>query len=146
MLLRPPRSSRTDTLFPYTSLCLSAKRLLHTEGRAALQVLAKALALGSGSFDVRSNKAGPAVSGEVTLHAEMLWAQLSLGPFGPGREICFRRVQSRGDHIGEGNYWGSMSALLAPDRFAERIRRELDRKSTRLNSSHYCASRMPSPA
>src|SRR3546814_2752174 len=58
-----------------------AKRLFHTEGRAALQVLAKALALGSGSFDVRSNKAGPAVSGEVTLHAEMLWAQLSLGPF-----------------------------------------------------------------
>src|SRR3546814_6826918 len=52
-----------------------AKRLFHTEGRAALQVLAKALALGSGSFDVRSNKAGPAVSGAVTLHAEMLWAR-----------------------------------------------------------------------
>src|SRR3546814_20387209 len=60
----------------------------------------------------------------------MLWAQLSLGPFGPGREICFRRVQSRGDHIGEGNYWGSISELLAPDRFAERISRELRMQST----------------
>ena len=102
-----------------------AKRLFHTEGRAALQVLAKALALGAGSFDVRSNKAGPAVSGEVTLHAEMLWVQLSLGPFGPGREICFRRVQGRGDHIGERNHWGSMSELLAPARSPEPTRREL---------------------
>src|SRR3546814_8217858 len=71
-----------------------AKRLFHTEGRAALQVLAKALALGSGSFDVRSNKAGPAVSGEVTLHAEMLWAQLSLGPFGPRSEENTSELQS----------------------------------------------------
>src|SRR3546814_14654412 len=70
-----------------------AKRLFHTEGRAALSRLAEALTLDAGSFEIRSNKAGPAVSGEVTLHAERLWVQLSLGPFGPGREICFRRVQ-----------------------------------------------------
>src|SRR3546814_6760903 len=29
---------------------------------------------------------------------------------------------------------------------AEKVARGLDRKSTRLNSSHYCASRMPSSA
>lgn len=102
-----------------------AKRLFHAEGRAALNRLAEALTLDAGSFEIRSNKAGPAVSGEVTLHAEMLWVQLSLGPFGPGREICSRRVQGRGDHIGERNHWGSVSELLAPDGFAERIRRDL---------------------
>lgn len=102
-----------------------AKRLFHSEGRASLARLAGALALDSGTFEIRSNKAGPAVSGEVTLHAEILWVQLSLGPFGPGREICFRRVQGRGDHNGERNHWASVSELLAPDNFAERIRRDL---------------------
>src|SRR3546814_7738569 len=52
--------------------------------------LADALALDEGSFDIRSNKGGPAVSGEVTLHGEDVWVQLSLGLSGPDREVCFR--------------------------------------------------------
>src|SRR3546814_2473460 len=32
MIRRPPRSTRTDTLFPYTTLVRSAVRLLHGEG------------------------------------------------------------------------------------------------------------------
>jgi hypothetical protein len=77
------------------------------------------------SFDIRSNKAGPAVSGEITLHADMLWVQFSLGPFGPDREVCFRKVRDRQDHIGERNYWASVRELVEPDRFAERIRHHL---------------------
>lgn len=102
-----------------------AKRLFHSEGRAALRRLAEALGLEEGSFDIRSNKAGPAVSGEITLHADMLWVQFSLGPFGPDREVCFRKVQGRQDHIGERNHWASIRELVEPDRFAERIRRDL---------------------
>lgn len=103
----------------------AAKRLFHAEGRIALRRLADALALAPDQFEVRSNKGGPAVTGEITLHADTLWIQLSLGPFGPGREICFRRVHGRDDHVGERNYWGSVSELLAPDRLAERIYRDL---------------------
>jgi len=102
-----------------------AKRLFHSEGRSALRRLAEVLGLEDGSFDIRSNKAGPAVSGEITLHADMLWVQLSLGPFGPDREVCFRKVQDRRDHIGERNLWASVRELVEPERFAARIRREL---------------------
>lgn len=102
-----------------------AKRLFHSEGRAAMRRLAEALDLENGRFDIRSNKGGPAVSGEVTLHGEMLWVQLSLEPLGLDHEVCFRKVQGRDDHIGHRNCWASIGELLEPDRFAARIRREL---------------------
>ena len=104
----------------------TAKKLFHSEGRAALRRLAEALSLDEGSFDIRSNKAGPAVSGEITLHADMLWVQFSLGPFGPDREVCFRRVRDRQDYIGERNHWASVRELVEPDRFAAHIRRDLN--------------------
>lgn len=104
----------------------TAKKLFHSEGRAALRRLAEVLSLDEGSFDIRSNKAGPAVSGEITLHADMLWVQFSLGPFGPDREVCFRRVRDRQDYIGERNHWASVRELVEPDRFAARIRRDLN--------------------
>lgn len=102
-----------------------AKRLFHSEGRCALLRLADALGLPDGSFDIRSNKGGPAVSGEVTLHGEDIWVQLSVGTFGPGREIVFRKVRGRSDHVGDRNMWASVRELMAPERFAARIRREL---------------------
>src|SRR3546814_4432038 len=87
--------------------------------------LADARALDEGSFDIRSNKGGPAVSGEVTLHGEDVWVQLSLGLSGPDREVCFRKVQGRDDHLGDRNCWASIRELVDPGRFAARIRREL---------------------
>ncbi|MCF8707013.1 hypothetical protein [Rhizorhapis sp. SPR117] len=103
----------------------TAKRLFHSEGRTAMRRLADALALEIGTFDIRSNKGGPAVSGEVTLHGENLWVQLSLGLFGPDREVCFRKVRGRDDHVGDRNLWAPIRELVEPDRFAARIRREL---------------------
>src|SRR3546814_10296525 len=41
-----------------------AKRLFHSEGRAAMRRLADALALDAGRFAIRSNKGGPAVRSE----------------------------------------------------------------------------------
>jgi hypothetical protein len=34
-------------------------------------------------------------------------------------------VRGRSDHIGDRNRWASINELLAPDRFAARLRREL---------------------
>lgn len=121
---------RSRTVLKTLTLCGVAhgertKRLFHSEGRAALRRLADALGLDSSAYGIRSDKGGPAVSGEVTLHADTLWVQLSIGPFGPDREVCFRKVQDRHDHIGERNYWASILELMEPERFAERIRREL---------------------
>lgn len=102
-----------------------AKRLFHSQGRAAMRRLADALALDEGSFDIRSSKGGPAVSGEVTLHGQVIWVQLSLDIGGPDREVCFRKVRGRNDHLGDRNLWASIRELMDPDRFAARIHREL---------------------
>src|SRR3546814_13949214 len=51
MIRRPPRSTRTDTLFPYTTLFRSLDRLLD-------QVLDQRLELGPGQPDVQVLRAG----------------------------------------------------------------------------------------
>lgn len=103
----------------------AAKRAFHSEGRTAMRRLAEALQLAEAGFEVRSQRAGPACSGEITLHGEEVWVQLSLGAFGPDRELMYRRVRGRDDHIGDRNRFASIRDLLSPDRFAGRLRREL---------------------
>lgn len=102
-----------------------AKKQFHADGRRAMRRLAEALRLADGSFDVRSNLGGPAVSGDITLHGDELYVQLSLGCMGPGREVMFRRCEGRGDYRGGANHWASVNELVNPDRFAERLVREL---------------------
>lgn len=102
-----------------------AKARFHADGRAAMRRLADALGLDPSLYDIRSNRAGPAVSGEVTLHGEEVWVQLSLGAMGPDNEVCYRRVRDRHDHCGKRNHWTSVCALFAPDRFAATLRQGL---------------------
>jgi hypothetical protein len=102
-----------------------AKKLFHFDGRKALRALADALGLSDESYDIRSNRGGIAVSGEVTLHGENIYVQLSLGCMGAGREVMFRKVAGRKDYVGDRNNWASVHELLQPARFAARIRREL---------------------
>ena len=52
-----------------------AKRRFHLYARQQLRRLADALGLPSGTFDLRNNEGGIAVSGEVTLHADHLYVQ-----------------------------------------------------------------------
>ena len=52
-----------------------AKEAFHRTARRQLKLLAAALGLPTGGFDLRSNKGGIAVSGEVTLHADHLYVQ-----------------------------------------------------------------------
>lgn len=102
-----------------------AKKLFHSDGRKALRALADALGLSEDSYDIRSNRGGIAVSGEVTLHGDSIYVQLSLGAMGAGREVLFRKVAGRKDHVGDGNNWASVQELIHPSQFAARIRREL---------------------
>ena len=97
-----------------------AKRLFHAEARRALKRLADALGLASECYDLRVNAGGPAVSGEVTLHGDRVYVQVSLGGYGPG-PILFRSVRGRRDYSGGQNHWARIDELLAPERFANRI-------------------------
>ena len=53
------------------------KRSFHITGMKRLRILAKALTFAPKSYDLRSNCGGIAVSGEVTLHHEQLYVQIS---------------------------------------------------------------------
>jgi hypothetical protein len=101
----------------------SAKLVFHRAGMAQLRALAKALGLAPGTYDVRSNKAGMAVSGEVTLHGERVYIQLSHGGFSPG--IMYRTCDGRRDYSGGRNNFAPLSALDDIEAFARRLAREL---------------------
>src|SRR3546814_15865092 len=97
MLLRPPRSTRTDTLLPYTPLFRSD--------------------------DMRARR-----------HPD-------------GAALAFSRALNRLEDDEFENEAGLTPRKHAPLDFFRTISpEERDRKSTRLNSSHSCASRMPSSA
>ena len=76
-------------------------------------------------YDLRSNRSHASRSGEITLHGEELWMQLSLHGTMADREVIYRRVSGRHDHLGERDCYASIRDLLAPERFAVRLRKEL---------------------
>ena len=117
------------------------KRRFHTTARVRLRQLAAALRLPAGSFDLRSNKGGIAVSGEVTLHHERIYVQVSQPAFGGDSGILIRTCHGRRDYVGEAslgprlaervgegsgggpNHFVSLTTLDDIDALADRVRR-----------------------
>lgn len=90
-----------------------AKAEFHRLGRLVCKEIAKALELPTGTFDIRSNKGGIAVSGEVMLHSDSLYLQLSEGvDFGDGRKFMFRYCNGRKDYSGGANRWMRWDHLM----------------------------------
>lgn len=116
-----------------------AKTAFHSEGRKAMKRLAAALGLPQGEHEVRSCLAGVAVSGEIILHGNDVFVELSIGCIGPGHEVMFRRVEGRKDYSGGANHWASLAELLDPECFADRIRRELGLASAPATSERLFA-------
>ncbi len=111
---------RTSNAFDFrTSVAYDdrAKRLFHSRARSQLRRLASALGLQPGSYDLRSNQGGIAVSGEITLHSERLYVQAaqSVG-------ILFRTCKGRKDYVGGPNNFAPLDLLNRPEELARRIR------------------------
>lgn len=70
----------------------AAKDRFHSDGRKALRRLAETLGLDPAHYDLRSNRSHASRSGEITLHGEELWMQLSLHGTMADREVIYRRV------------------------------------------------------
>jgi hypothetical protein len=81
--------------------CLRNKDAFHTTAKAALKEIADVLELPKGSYDIRSNKAGFGVLGEVTLHGENIYVQVGDSMYG----ILYRTCKSRKDYSGGSNNW-----------------------------------------
>ena len=90
-----------------------AKRLFHTHARRQLLVLGAALGLDNGHYDLRSNQGGIAVSGELTLHADRLYVQVSQPATGSDTGILFRSCEGRRDYVGGVNNFAYLDLLPA---------------------------------
>lgn len=102
----------------------------HASARTVLRKFAQEqLGLTKDQFEVRSNKAGPAVSGEVTLHTDPfgtrglgIYIQVSDGgSMGNRAAVMFRTCKSRKDYTGGHNNFCSIADMLAPD-FVDKIK------------------------
>lgn len=94
----------------FTAAGQKNKAALHTKGRQLLKALATQLGLVEGTYEVRSNKAGPAVSGEVTLHGEKLYVQISEYATGStGLQMMYRSCSGRKDYRGGHNNFVSLN-------------------------------------
>ena len=99
-----------------------AKRLFHHPVRRQLRLLADALGLAPGAYDLRSNKGGIAVSGEITMHSETIYVQACQPATGHNSGVLFRVCQGRKDYTGGRNNFASLDLLNDPGQLARTIR------------------------
>lgn len=89
----------------------SVKDRFHKLAKKALRWLAKEL--GEQNFEVRSNKAGIACSGEITLHSDKIYIQVYQPAVkAKGLEVLFRAVESNRDYVGGRNNFVSLSEVV----------------------------------
>jgi len=121
--------SRTSNIFDFrrsVAYDAEAKRLFHSRARSQLRRLATALGLEPGSYDLRSSQAGIAVSGEITLHSDHLYVQVSQSAMGYHSGILFRTCKGRKDFVGGTNNFASLDLLNRPGELAHWIREVCD--------------------
>jgi len=101
-------------MFQWTKSCSydeEQKRRFHSLARSRLKTLATELALPVDTYDIRSNKAGIAVSGEITLHHEQLYLQVGQFGLGSGHGILIRTCKGRKDYSGGPNHFVALTLL-----------------------------------
>jgi hypothetical protein len=97
-------------LHSYTEVAHANKEAFHRRAKAVAKLIAAELGLAPGSYDVRSNKAGIAVGGEVTLHSDTLYVQFGQGFNREG--FLYRSCRGRKDYTGGSNHWMRWRELL----------------------------------
>lgn len=110
--------------FNWTTPCAfddAQKGAFHRRAKKQLKALAALLRWSPRSFDLRSNPAGPAVSGEITLHGDRVYVQVSQGPLG----ILIRSCKGRKDFVGGPNSFAPLDLLDDLPALRERIGRAL---------------------
>jgi hypothetical protein len=98
------------------------KRDFHLAARRQLRRLAEALGLPPGTYAIRNNAGGMAVSGEIILHAERIYVHVSQPATGHDTGVMFRTCAGRKDTYGGPNNFASLDLLNTPAELASRIR------------------------
>lgn len=78
------------------------KRRFHRLGKAVMKTIVKELGLPEGTYSVRSNMGGSAVSGEIILHANRFYVQFYQTAF-LGDHFLYRDCNGQDDYTGGRN-------------------------------------------
>lgn len=118
--------SKLQGVDAYSDAGAARKDTLHKAGRSWLRYVAASLGLEPGTYDIRSNMGGIAVSGEVTLHGEGIYVQLSESCLHPGISVMYRTCNGRKDYTGGSNNFQRFRDLVTSEnmeRFLSQCRR-----------------------
>ena len=119
------------------------KQRFHTAARARLRRLATTLDFAFGSFDLRSNFGGVAVSGEITLHHDDVYIQLCQPATGADSGILIRTCQGRRDYTGGRNHFAPLRLLDDMPGLAAQVRAVMATKTGILPQRRLPAERQP---
>lgn len=122
-----PTFDWNKTVQGYTAEEDAHKRKFHRTAKSRLKLVAQHLGLPAGSYDIRTNMAGPAVCGETTLHGERIYVQVSQSCMGRGNDILYRTCNGRKDYTGGQNNFMALDMLEAPELMADACRRVMGR-------------------
>ena len=89
------------------------KKKFHRLGKKILKQLAQDLNLPAGSYEIRSCLGGPAIWGDITLHAERIYIKLMEPLYlGSAKRVMYRTCNGRKDYRGGSNEWCSIDGLM----------------------------------
>jgi hypothetical protein len=98
------------------------KKAFQRQARTALRALARELRFPDVAYDLRSNRGGVAVSGEITLHHERVYIQVCQPATGADSGILIRTREGRRDYDGGRNHLAPLSLLDRPAELARYVR------------------------
>lgn len=110
-LVTPFLNTTRQSIHAYNDEAAANKALFHRHGKALLKRVAHDLGYQPGSYDLDSNMAGIAVSGEITLHTDDLYVQFSSPSYCEEYQILYRRCEGRRDYRGLRNHFLPFQAL-----------------------------------
>jgi hypothetical protein len=86
------------------------KEKFHAKWKKELKALAKRLGLETGQYAIRSNKAGCAIMGEVTLHADKFYMLVTTDSF---CDVLYRSCNGQRDYTGGPNQYAHFQAITS---------------------------------
>jgi hypothetical protein len=87
------------------------KILFHSEWKRNLKKFAKTIGLNDSDYEVRSQKGGPAILGEVVLHTSWFYVMVGEPLHGGNQNVMYRTCESMKDYVGGSNNWASASEI-----------------------------------
>lgn len=129
-----PQARKLSRFDPAAYIVLARKSVSHDAKRKAeflresqrlAQILAVKLGLHEDQYDIRVNEGGIAVSGDVILHTENLYVNLSQSSLGPNQGFMYRSCKGRSDYTGGRNCWMNWEELNDLDKAAATLKQAI---------------------